>query len=101
SASKAVVSNSLTASLMFFDDEQKFRNWSKVYVQGRGNEVFKVLSKYKCDFYNLEDCEGRSTCMGRYGKESPMMYREEELSKTPWIAGKPPMYESSSSGGFG
>ena len=28
-----------------------------------------------------------------------MMYREEELSKTPWVAGKPPAYKSSSSGG--
>ena len=70
-------------------------------MQGRGNERFRIRYKYKCNFYSLEDSNGKSYCTGRYGKESPMIYREEELSKTPWVTGKPPTYESSSSEGPG
>lgn len=33
--------------------------------------------------------------MGRYGKGDRMIYREEELSRTPWARAMPPGYDSS------
>lgn len=58
-------------------------------MQGHGSEQSTVDYKFQSSFYTPRE---KYTCLGRYGKSDRVLYREEELSKTPWIEGKPPAY---------
>lgn len=71
-----------------------------MYVQGHGSEQFRVRGKQESGFYCLRDNRGEVMCTGRYGRMGTMLYREEELSKTPWVdaKGPPPAYEKLPSG---
>ena len=78
-------------------DPGKFRGGQAVYVQGQGSKEFIVLDRYICGFYRLTDTRTPVLCPGRYGQAERKMYREEEVSSTPWGEKKLPAYESVSS----
>ena len=68
-----------------------------MYVQGHESEQFRVKEKQESGFYWLKGSRGEEMCTGRYGRMDRMLYREEELSKAPWVDAKvpPPAYEKS------
>ena len=56
-----------------------------VYIQGLGGAKFTVQGKYVSGFYYLREfCEESELCPGRYGRNEKKLWREEELSATPW-----------------
>ena len=71
-----------------------------MYVKGLGSQQFHVRGKHESGFYRLKGERGQEMCTGRLGKMDRMLYREEELSRTPWVDanGPPPAYEKLSPG---
>lgn len=77
-----------------------------MYHRDCGSEALKVASKYVTGFYELQDHLGEvAWCETPYRQKERRLYREEELSLTPWgekkkkkqNEGAPPAYEPSPS----
>ena len=78
------ISNSLEPPQQFLE-EGKFWGGAWVYLKSCGNERFSVDDKYRSGFYSLNSAsQPEQWCMGRYKRSERKLWREEELSETPW-----------------
>lgn len=81
------------------DEGKKFPSgFGPVYLQGYGNEEFTADEGYVSGFYGLYP--SRTSTHWCQVKKARSIYREEELSETPWPSDTPkapPAYEATSS----